>query len=146
MGRTPCHGLMLHPSFGPVQGWPLSACHALVVPQMKTARRLTCRLSVRYCGAWTLNGSLTRLSSYRKCSKRRILGHSAQAIWRPRIGGTTKCSRTARGFIFGSGLASVVELSLQYFDYREQEIQNSYNETDVKNGEEESHALVSRRN
>ena len=50
----------------------------------------------------TLNASLTRLSSYRKCSKRRILGHSAQATYRLRIEGTTKCSPIVRGFAFGS--------------------------------------------
>jgi hypothetical protein len=59
---------------------------------------------------WTLNASLTRLSSYRKCSRHRILGHSAQAISWLRIGGTTKCSGTARGFGFGSGMASVAEV------------------------------------
>ena len=52
---------------------------------------------------WTLNASLTRLSSYRKCSKRRISGHSAQATSLLPIDGTTKCSRIARGFGFGSG-------------------------------------------
>ena len=59
---------------------------------------------------WTLNASLTRLSSYRKCSKRRILGHSAQATSLLRIGGTTKCSRIALGFDFGSVMVSVVEV------------------------------------
>jgi len=61
-----------------------------------------CGAYVGYCDAWTLNASLTRLSSYRKCSKRRILDHSAQATSRLRIGGTTICSRTVRGFDFGS--------------------------------------------
>ena len=37
--------------------------------------------------AWTLNASLTTLSSYRKCSKRWILGHSAQATSLQRIEG-----------------------------------------------------------
>src|SRR5580704_4097657 len=60
---------------------------------------------------WTLNASLTRFSSYRKCSKRRILGHSAQATSRLRIGGTTKCSGIARGFGCGSisGFAAEVK-------------------------------------
>ena len=61
-----------------------------------------CRAYVGYCDAWTLNASLTRSSSYRKCSKRRILGHSAQATSLLRIDGTTICSRTVRGFDFGS--------------------------------------------
>src|ERR1035438_6038024 len=68
---------------------------------------------------WTLNASLTRLSSYRKCLKRRILGHSAQATSLLPIAGTTKCSRIARGFSFGNGMGSVAEPSPQYSDYRE---------------------------
>jgi hypothetical protein len=59
---------------------------------------------------WTSNASLTRLSSYRKCSKRRILGHSAQATSLLRIAGTTKCSRRALGSGFGSGMASAAEV------------------------------------
>ena len=60
---------------------------------------------------WTWNASLTRSSSYRKCSKRRILGHSAQATSLRRIEDTTKCSRIARGSEFGSnmGFAAVVK-------------------------------------
>jgi hypothetical protein len=60
---------------------------------------------------WTLNASLTRLGSYRKCSKRRILGHSAQATSLLPIEGTTKCSRIAHGFVFGSsmGFAAAVK-------------------------------------
>jgi hypothetical protein len=46
------------------------------------------------------------LSSYRKCSKRRILDHSAQATSLLQIEGTTKRSRIARGFSFGIGTAS----------------------------------------
>jgi hypothetical protein len=65
---------------------------------------------------WTLTASLTRLSSYRKCSKRRILGHSAQATSPLRIGDTTICSRKAHGFGFGSILASVAEPTPQCFD------------------------------
>jgi hypothetical protein len=45
---------------------------------------------------------LTRLSSYRKCSKRRTLDHSARAISRLRIEDTMKCSHIARGFGCGS--------------------------------------------
>ena len=56
---------------------------------------------------WTLNALLTTSSSYRKCSKRRTLDHSAQAISLQLIEGTTKCSRIARGFSFGSGMEFV---------------------------------------
>jgi len=62
---------------------------------------------------WTLNASLTTSSSYRKCSKRRILGHSAQATSRLRIEGTTKCSRIARGSGSGSSLGFAADLRLQ---------------------------------
>jgi hypothetical protein len=61
---------------------------------------------------WTLNAPLTRLSSYGKCLKRRILGHSAPATFLLRIGGMTKCSRTARGSGCGNILASVADLRL----------------------------------
>jgi hypothetical protein len=57
-------------------------------------------------GEWTLNALLTTSSSYRKCSKRRTLDHSAQATSRLRVEGTTKCSRIARGFSFGIVTAS----------------------------------------
>jgi hypothetical protein len=63
---------------------------------------------------WTLNASLTTSSSYRKCSKRRTLDHSAQATSLPPIEGTTKCLRIVRGFGSGSTMASVAELSLRY--------------------------------
>src|SRR5580658_10457578 len=76
--------------------------------------RLTApRLLLDDCDAWTLNASLTRLSSYRKCSKRRILGPSAQATSLLPIEGTMKCSRTARGSEFGNGMASAAEASPQ---------------------------------
>ena len=68
------------------------------------------RLLLDDCDAWTLNASLTRLNSYRKCSKRRILGHSAQATSRLRIDGMTKCSRIARGFGSGSGTEFAAEV------------------------------------
>src|SRR5713101_3548453 len=68
------------------------------------------------CDAWTLNASLTRLGSYRKCSKRRILGHSAQATSLLPIEGTTKCSHIARGLGFGSGMAFVADQSLPSSD------------------------------
>jgi hypothetical protein len=62
---------------------------------------------------WTLNASLTRFSSYRKCSKRRISGHSAQATSLLRIEGTTKCSRIARGFGCGRILGFAAEVKLK---------------------------------
>jgi len=62
---------------------------------------------------WTLNASLTRLSSYRKCSKRRILDHSAQATFLLPIEDTTRCSRTAHGFGFGRTLGFAADLSLK---------------------------------
>jgi hypothetical protein len=64
--------------------------------------------------AWTLNALLTRSSRYRKCSKRRISGHSAQATSRLRIEGTTKCSRIVRGFNFGNDTGFAAELSLRH--------------------------------
>jgi len=39
---------------------------------------------------WTWNALLTTLSSYRKCSKRRTLDHSAQTTSRLQIKGTTR--------------------------------------------------------
>jgi len=39
---------------------------------------------------WTLNALLTTSSSYRKCSKRRTLDHSAQATSLLQIEGTTR--------------------------------------------------------
>jgi hypothetical protein len=39
---------------------------------------------------WTLNRLLTTSSSYRKCSKRRTLDHSAQATSLLQIEGTTR--------------------------------------------------------
>src|SRR5271166_4385425 len=79
--------------------------------------RLTApRLLLDDWDAWTLNASLGRLSSYRRCSKRRILGHSAQATSLLPIAGTTKCSHIVRGFSFGSGMASAAEPSPHCFD------------------------------
>jgi hypothetical protein len=72
-----------------------------------------CHAHVRYCDGWTLNAPLTRSSSYRKCLKRRILGHSAQATSLLPIAGTTKCSRIARGFSFGDGMGFAAEARVQ---------------------------------
>jgi hypothetical protein len=69
---------------------------------------------VGYCDGWTLNALLTTSSSYRKCSKRRTLDHSAQAISLLQIEGTTKYSHIARGFSFGSVMACVAEPNLRY--------------------------------
>ena len=69
------------------------------------------------CDAWTLNASLTRSSSCRKCSKRRILGHSAQATSLLPIEGTTKCSHTARGLGFGGGMAYAAARKLMNSDW-----------------------------
>ena len=65
---------------------------------------------------WTLNALLTTSSSYRKCSKRRTLDHSAQATSRLPIGCMMKRSPTAHGFGSGSPMASVAEPSLQCSD------------------------------
>jgi len=76
--------------------------------------RLTApRLLLDDCDAWTWNASLTTLSSYRKCSKRRTSGHSAPATSPLPIEGTTICSRTAPGFGSGSGMVSVADLRAQ---------------------------------
>jgi len=68
------------------------------------------RLLLDDCDAWTLNASLTRLSSYRKCSKRRTLGRSAQATSLLPIEDTTICSRKAHGFGSGSGTGFAAEV------------------------------------
>jgi hypothetical protein len=77
----------------------------------KTARSSKfVRYTVR---AWTLNTSLTTSSSYRKCSKRRILDHSARATSRLQIEDTTRCSRTALGLSCGSIMVSAADLNLR---------------------------------
>jgi hypothetical protein len=65
---------------------------------------------------WTLNALLTTSSSYRKCSKRRTLDHSAQATSLLQIEGTTMRSRTARGLGFGSDMAFVADTNPQCSD------------------------------
>ena len=65
---------------------------------------------------WTLNASLTTSSSYRRCSKRRTLDHSAQATSLLPIEGTMKCSRTALGFDSGTILVSAADLNLPNSD------------------------------
>jgi hypothetical protein len=67
---------------------------------------------------WTLNASLTRLSSYRKCSKRRILGRSAQATFLLPIAGTMKSWSAARGFGFGRDMGFAAAPNPQCFDHR----------------------------
>src|SRR5438477_1895557 len=86
--------------------------------QASSRFRLTApRLLLDDCDAWTLNASLTRLSSYRKCSKRRILDHSAQATSLLLIEGTMKCWHIARGLGFGNDMASVAAPSLRSSNY-----------------------------
>src|SRR5580704_10920454 len=78
------------------------------------AARLTIRtLMLDSEAEWTLNALLTTSSSYRKCSKRRTLDHSAQATSLLRIEGTTKCSRIARGFGSGSISGFAADLKLE---------------------------------
>ena len=76
------------------------------------------RLFLDDCDAWTSNASLTILNSCRKCSKRQTLGHSAQATSWLQIEGMMRRWRTAHGFAYGSGMASVAEVSPHQFDYR----------------------------
>ena len=66
---------------------------------------------------WTLNASLTTSSSYRKCSKRRTLDHSAQATSLLLIEGTTECSLIARGSGSGSAMVSAADLKTQCSNY-----------------------------
>jgi len=64
-----------------------------------------------------LNASLTTSSSYRRCSKRRILDHSAQATSRLQIEGTMKHSLTALGSGCGSTTESAADLRLRQSNY-----------------------------
>ena len=50
------------------------------------------------------------IQQLRKCSRHRISGHSAQATSLLPIEGTTKCSRIAHGFSFGSVTACAAEV------------------------------------
>jgi hypothetical protein len=85
--------------------------------QARCRLRLTApRLLLDDCDPWTLNASLTRLSNYRKYSKRRILGHLPQATSLLPIEDTTKGSHIARGLSFGGGTASAADLSLPNSD------------------------------
>ncbi len=85
--------------------------------QVSCRIRLTApRLLLDDCDAWTLNALLTRLSSYRRCTKRLIFGHSAVATSVLPIADTMKCSHIARGFSFGNGTGSAAEPSPQCFD------------------------------
>jgi len=88
-----------------------SVQNILAVTTCRCRLRLTApRFLLDDCETWTLNASLTRSSSYRKCSKRQILGHSAQATSLLPIEGTTKCLRIARGFGSGSGIGFAAEM------------------------------------
>jgi hypothetical protein len=57
--------------------------------------------------AWTLNALLMRSSSYRRCSKRRILDHSGQATSLLPIEDTTSGKPATCGFGFGSSTGFV---------------------------------------
>jgi hypothetical protein len=70
-----------------------------------TARLSCCIIETE----WTLNRSSPKSSGWKASSQNRTLDRSAEAILRLRIGGTTKCSRIARGFSFGSDTVSVAE-------------------------------------
>jgi hypothetical protein len=69
---------------------------------------------------WTLNARSTTSSSWRKCSRRRIFGHSTPATSLRPIDDTTRCWRKVRGLSFGSGMVSVAALRLQSCDCREE--------------------------
>src|ERR1700678_360954 len=69
----------------------VSSVRKAIIPHRSKSLEVTLRLTISTRmldieTAWTLNLLLTKLSSCRKCSKRRRLGHSAQATLRPRIG------------------------------------------------------------
>jgi hypothetical protein len=51
------------------------------------------------------------IEQLQKCSKCRILGHSARATSRPRIKARRQCSRKAHGFAFGSGTGFAAEVN-----------------------------------
>jgi hypothetical protein len=95
-------------------GWPVKIGFSRACVSGGGARcKLTARRLLLDDGdAWTLNASLTRLSSSRKCSKRRILGHSARATFRPPIENMTRCLPIALGSGCGSILASAADMSL----------------------------------
>jgi len=66
-----------------------------------------------YCSAWMLSVSLTKFGSSRRCSKLRIVDHSAQPIFQLRIVGMMKCWRIALGLSSGRIMASAADLNLQ---------------------------------
>jgi hypothetical protein len=84
---------------------------------------------------WTLNASLTISSSYKKCSKRRTLGHSAQATSPLPIEGTTKCSRIAGGFSFGRGTGVAAEVKPKAgFGFRASAASQSRSDSQLNSG------------
>jgi hypothetical protein len=101
---------------GKVNVGQLCVLHALTDTSLMPSRLTVAVFLLDIETEWTLNALLTTSSSYRKCSKRRTLDHSAQATSLLRIEGTTKCSHIARGFSFGSAMASVAEPSPLCFD------------------------------
>ena len=102
---------------GKVNAEQLSVLHALADTSLMPSRLTVAVLMLDIETEWTLNALLTTSSSYRKCSKRRTLDHSAQATSRMRIVGMMKSKLTARGFGCGRGMASVAEPSLQSFNW-----------------------------
>ena len=101
---------------GKVNAEQLSVLHALADTSLMPSRLTVAVLMLDIETGWTLNALLTTSSSYRKCSKRRTLDHSAQATSRLQIEVTMRSSPTARGFGSGNAMASVAEPSLQCFD------------------------------
>lgn len=107
--------IYLLPAFEDVRG--AAGFFVLGIRKYDALPRLGAAQLVSYTiGEWTLNALLTKSSSLRKCSKRRISGHSAQAISRLRIEGMMNCWPAARGSSCGRILVSAAGLSLQCFD------------------------------
>ena len=102
-------GAILNFMFG-MDAWLRVQRQAISRPKTARSSHRFFRYTVR---AWTLSASLTTSSSYRKCSKRRTLDHSAQATSLLQIEGTTRCSRIALGFGCGSISASAADLNLR---------------------------------
>jgi hypothetical protein len=67
---------------------------------------------------WTPSRLLTKSSGLSASSQSGTLDRCAQATSRLRIENMTRCSRTARGFAFGSSTAFAAGLKLQSCDYR----------------------------
>jgi hypothetical protein len=81
---------MLGGSEGKVNAKWLCVLHALADTSLMPSRLTVAVLMLDIETEWTLNALLTTSSSYRKCSKRRTLDHSAQATSLLQIEGTTR--------------------------------------------------------